>query len=170
MSLPGFSIEPLAPHHRRDDFDCGAPALNDYLRKYARQDMDRGAAIAYVAVADAHPSVIAGFYTLAATGVRLQDLPPQTVKKLPRYPLVPATLLGRLAVERLHRGRGLGEGLLLDALRRSLDASAAVGSAAVLVDAKDERSAAFYLRYCFTQFPSQPLRLFLPMKTISLLK
>ena len=170
MPTDGFSIQPLAADHRRDAFNCGVPALNAYLHRFARQDMDRGATVAYVAVPDQQPNDIAGYYTLAASGVRLDDFPPAVVKKLPKYPLVPATLLGRLAVGLPHRGKGLGEWMLMDALERSLYVSASVGSAAVIVDAKDQRGAAFYARYGFQQFASDGLRLFVPMRTIAALR
>ncbi|HEX9368238.1 MAG TPA: GNAT family N-acetyltransferase, partial [Vicinamibacterales bacterium] len=93
-----------------------------------------------------------------------------TRKRLPRYPLVPATFMGRLAVDRSYRGLRLGERLLIDALRRSLVASQVIASVAVIVDAKDQAGVAFYLRYGFLAFPDQPLRLFLPMKTVAQLE
>ena len=170
MPIHGFSIQQLSPAHRRDAFDCGVPALNTYLHRFARQDMDRGVAVAYVAVPDEQPDQISGFYTLAASGIRLDSFPQAVVRKLPRYPLLPATLIGRLAVDLGQRGKGLGEWILLDALWRSLDASTSVGSAAVIVDAKDEESAEFYARHGFQPFPTEPLRLFLPMKTIEALR
>lgn len=129
--------------------------------------MDRDVAVVYVLVPADQPTSIAGYYSLSSTAVRLAELPDATRKRLPRYPLVPATLLGRLAVDRGSRGQGLGERLLLDALKRSLDASRTVASVAVIVDAKDETGTAFYSRYGFTPFPDQPLRLFLPMQTLA---
>lgn len=101
--------------------------------------------------------------------VKLTDLPKHTAQKLPRYPLVPATLLGRLAVSPKYRGKGLGERLLMDALKRSLAASRVVGSAAVIVDAKDSSGVRFYERYGFKLLPEQDLRLFIAMKTIAML-
>ena len=163
-------MQRLAAGHRRNAFDCGVPALNTYLLRFARQDMERDVAVAYVAVPDDQSEQIAGYYTLAASGVRLPDLPAAFVRKLPRYPLVPVTLIGRLAISLEHRGQGLGEWLLLDALQRSLDASASVASAAVMVDAKDDASAAFYARYGFQRFVAEPLRLFLPMRTVAALR
>jgi len=132
--------------------------------------MDRDVAVAYVLVPAHQPTSVAGYYSLSSTAVRLSDLPETTRKRLPRYPLVPATLLGRLAVDKAHRGQGLGERLLIDALRRSLDASRTVASVAVIVDAKDEAGAAFYARYGFVPLPDQPLRLFLSMKTLASLE
>jgi predicted GNAT family N-acyltransferase len=162
----GFSIELLRKDHNRDGFDSGNVELNGYLRMQARQDMERDAAVVYVLVPAATPNDVAGFYTLSSTSVKLTDWPESVRKKLPRYPLVPATLLGRLAVSASHKGYGLGEQLLIDALRRSLAASHAVGSTAVVVDAKDGEVVAFYQRYGVIAFRGQPHRLFLPMKTI----
>ena len=132
-----FLVEPLTPQHHRDQFDCGVEALNRYLRTQARQEMDRDVAVAYVLCPTRRPSSIAGYYTLSSTAVRLADVPETTRKRLPRYPLVPATLLGRLAVDQTYRGHGLGERLLIDALQRSLMASRSVVSVAVIVDAKE---------------------------------
>ena len=101
--------------------------------------------------------------------MRLSDWPDSVRKKLPRYPLVPVTLIGRLAVSRSHRGHRVGERLLIDALQRCHAASSAVSSVAVIVDAKDADVATFYARYGFVAFPDQPFRLFLPMKTIGTL-
>ncbi len=165
-STASFSIELLAKAHERDRFDCGVDALNRFIHAQARQDMDRGVAVVCVAVPANAPAQVAGYYSLASTGVRLEDLPESTRKKLPRYPLVPATLLGRLAVDRHFRGQRLGEYLLVDALKRARQASRSVASAAVVVDAKDDSAAAFYARYGFMPFPDQPHRLFIAMKTV----
>ena len=169
MAEANFSVEILSASHDRTAFDCGVTALNSYLQQYARQDMERGIATPYVLVPSIHKTEIAGFYTLTATAVKLTDLPESTAKKLPRYPLVPATLLGRLAVGLTYRGKGLGERLLLDALKRSLEASRVVGSAAMIVDAKDPSGVRFYERYGFTLLPEQDLRLFIAMKTTTML-
>ena len=169
MAGADFSVTLLDSSHDRTAFDCGVAFLNSYLQQYARQDMQRGIATPYVLVPSTNAREIAGFYTLTATAVKLTDLPEQTAKKLPRYPLVPATLLGRLAVSLNYRGKGLGERLLIDALERSLDASRVVGSAAVIVDAKNASGVRFYERYGFTLLPDQELRLFIAMKTIEML-
>ena len=165
----GFIVEVLGKEHDREAFDCGHSELNAYLRTQARQEMDRGSAIVYVLVPQRAPREIAGFYTLSSSSVRLSDWPDSVRKKLPRYPLVPVTVIGRLAGSRSHRGHRLGERLLIDALQRCHAASRAVGSVAVIVDAKDADIATFYARYGFVAFPDQPLRLFLPMKTIDTL-
>lgn len=107
---------------------------------------------------------IAGYYTLSSTSVRLAELPAQIVRKLPRYPLVPATLLGRLAIERGQQGRGYGRYLLADALYRS--ARSGIASFAVIVDAKDDSARRFYERESFLPLPDQPMKLFRPMADI----
>ena len=167
VPIGGFSVELLRKDHNREGFECGHPELNAYLRTQSRQEMERGAAVVYVLIPEQASNEVAGFYTLSSTTVKLADWPESVRKKLPRYPLVPATLLGRLAVSVSHKGHRLGERLLMDAQRRSLAASRAVGSTAVIVDAKDGEVGGFYARYGFIPFPDQPARLFLPMKTIT---
>lgn len=107
---------------------------------------------------------IGGYYTLSATSVNLGELPEPITRKLPRYPLIPATLLGRLAIDRRHHGKGYGRFLLADALYRSLRSE--VASFAVIVDAKDDNARKFYERESFLPFPDQPMKLFLPMASI----
>ena len=107
---------------------------------------------------------IAGYYTLSSTSVQLAELPAQTVRKLPRYPLVPATLLGRLAVDRRQQGKGYGRFLLGDALYRA--ARSEIASFALIVDAKDESARRFYERESFLPFPDQPMKLFRPMADV----
>lgn len=107
---------------------------------------------------------IAGYYTLSSTSVQLAELPAQTVRKLPRYPLVPATLLGRLAVDRRQQGKGYGRFLLADALYRA--ARSEIASFAVIVDAKDDSARRFYERESFLALPDQPMKLFRPMADI----
>lgn len=164
-----FRVELLRTEHDRKGFTCGIEALDTYLQKQARQERDRGASVTYVLVLVDNPTEIAGFYTLSSTGVPLQDMPPDVIKKLPRYPTIPATLIGRFAISQAHQGRRLGEYLLVDALSRSLEVSRKVGSVAVIVDAKNEGGAAFYERYGFRRFADQPLRLFIALETIAML-
>ncbi|TAF05246.1 MAG: GNAT family N-acetyltransferase [Nostocales cyanobacterium] len=108
--------------------------------------------------------IIAGYSTLAATAIELANLPDFLIRKLPKYPLLPATLLGRLAIDERYQGQGLGTFLLLDALHRSKNSE--VASMAVVVDAKNEQARAFYEYHQFIPFPSQPLKLYFPMATI----
>lgn len=155
-------VERLGPHHDRTEFRCGVEALDRYLRQQAGQDTRRRFTSVYVLVHRPTGAVV-GYYTLANASIRLVELPGEVARKLPRYPEAPATLLGRLAVDARHRGRGLGELLLFDAMRRSLDSSRATASFALVVDAKDEAARAFYLRYGFEPLVGSTSRLFLPM-------
>lgn len=107
---------------------------------------------------------IGGYYTLSATGVKLTEFPTGITRRLPRYPLVPATLLGRLAVDRNHQGRGYGRFLLADALFRAVRSE--IASFAVIVDAKDDNARRFYERESFLPLPDQPMKLFRPMADI----
>ena len=111
-------------------------------------------------------NTVLGYYTLSGISVDIGAWPENVVKKLPRYPVLPATLLGRLAIDRQLQGKGAGEYLLMDALHRSLRETRQVGAFAVIVDAKDEHAVAFYRHYELTPFEDQPARLFLPMTVI----
>jgi GNAT superfamily N-acetyltransferase len=165
MSFPSFAyqIVPLAAEHNRADFRCGSEPLEQYLRERANQDFKRYVATPFV-LYDLDTEQIAGYYTLAATGIQFEDLPETMRKKLSRYPLVPAMLLGRLAVDERYQGQGLGAFLLVDALRRSLMNEIVV--AAVIVDAKDKTAQSFYEYHGFVSLDRQPLRLFIPMTLI----
>ena len=159
--------EPLGSHDR-GVFHCANEHLNRYLRESALQDQKKHASVCWVLPnAPDQPTRIKGYYTLSSYSVLLPDLPEEMRKKLPRYPTVPAALLGRLAVDDAFRGQGLGEHLMLDAMRKVLEKSAEIGIAVLVVDAKDEGLAAYYRAYGFIPFPSQPLRLYLPVATIA---
>jgi predicted GNAT family N-acyltransferase len=146
-------------------FSCGVPALDEYLQKRARQDARKRLAAPFV-LANQESRRVAGYYTLCAIGIELGDLPDGIASKLPRYPIIPATLLGRLAVDCAYRGQKLGEHLLLDALHRSWRMSKRIVSFAVVVDAKDEQAEAFYCHYELESFAMFHSRLFLPMRRI----
>lgn len=162
-ATPLPKVEGFGAHHDRGSFECGVEPLDRYLRVQAGQDARKNVAAPFVLVlAD---GTIAGYYTLSATAVSVGELPTSISKKLPRYPLIPATLLGRLAVDRRHWGRGYGRFLLADALYRSVRSE--IASFAVVVDAKNESARQFYEREGFIPFPDQPLKLFLPMAAIA---
>jgi predicted GNAT family N-acyltransferase len=163
--LEDYIIEPLGSHHNREAFSCGKEALDRYLKEQARQDIKKHAAVVFV-MRPKDANHLAGYYTLSSMAVALDELPKDMAKRLPRYPAVPTTLLGRLAVDKNFHGSGLGERLLMDALHRSLQQSSKIASAAVIVDAKDSKGCEFYKRYQFIAFPDRALRLFLPMATI----
>ena len=158
----GFRVEPLNTRHQRTVFRCGIAELDSYLQRQARQDVERGLAAVFVLTPDG--ATVAGFYTLSAHSIQAADLPENVAKKLPRFPL-PVTLLGRMAVSESVRGQRLGEFLLMHALERACFGSRQVASWAVVVDAK-AGARDFYLKYGFMPLPSNPDRLFLPMKTI----
>lgn len=160
-------IEALHPAHETSRFECGEPALDDYLRQRASQHVRRRVAQVFVAVAPQATEVL-GYYAVSAASFDRDDrddLAPEVARRLPHYP-VPAALIGRLAADRKTRGQRVGEFLLLDALHRVRLVSASLGVHAVVVDALHVDAARFYARYGFQPFPSQPLRLFLPLKTI----
>jgi GNAT superfamily N-acetyltransferase len=157
---PPYLIEPLASHHDRAAFACGEPSLDGYLRTQAGQDVKRDLAACYVLHERDTPAIL-GYYTLSASSVELPALPPEIAKKSGRYPLVPAVLLGRLAVAASHQGQGLSTLLLLDAIRRVLRTG--IGVKLVLVDALHDHAAAFYGHNQFQRFADAPLRLYLPM-------
>jgi ribosomal protein S18 acetylase RimI-like enzyme len=157
-----FAIAPLSPHHDRRAFSCGVDPLDRYLQTQAAQDIRRRIANCFVATS-ANSNIIAGYYTFSAASVPMLDLPSETAKRLPRYPVVPAALIGRLAIDRQYRGRGLGAALLFDAIARAARADTAIF--AVLVDAKDDAAAAFYRHHGFQPFAARPRTLFLPIGT-----
>lgn len=156
-----YVICPLGPEVDRTAFACGETALDDYLQRHASQDIKRGVARVFVASLADQPQQIVGYYTLSAASVAAQTLPEARRKKLPRYP-VPVALLGRLAVSQQAQGAGLGGVLLADACKRVAAASQTLAVAAIVVDAKNERAAAFYKHFGFTELPGQPGRWMLP--------
>ena len=159
-------VVPLAKAHDRSVFDCGNANLNRYIQQQARQDAERHVAAPFV-LQDPDSKAVLGFYTLSASLIPLNELSQAILKKLPRYDQLPVVLLGRLAVDKTAKGQGVGEFLLLDALRRSLEAAQHVGAMAVIVDAKDESAESFYKHFDFLPFQHTPLRLFLPMSHIA---
>lgn len=159
MTSP-FNVEPLSDRHDRTAFACGVEPLDRYFRQQAGQDAKRRLSSCFVAV-DQERSRIAGYYTLSMASIALTDLPPDDVRRLPRYPMVPAARLGRLAVDREYRRRGLGGALLWDALVRVTRSD--VAAFALLVDAKDATAIAFYEHHGFIAFATMPGTLFLPL-------
>jgi ribosomal protein S18 acetylase RimI-like enzyme len=163
-----FLLEPLGRHHDRAGFRCGVESLDMYLKTQASQDMRRKANAFFVLSPKNSSSLIAGFFTLCAYGLAPGAIPEAAQKHIPRYPMVSATLLGRLAVSTEFQGRGLGAILLAKALEKAFENAAQVGSSMVVVDAIDERAAKFYARHGFLQMPDS-MRLVLPMRTIAAL-
>jgi GNAT superfamily N-acetyltransferase len=156
-----FVIEPLGAHDR-SAFSCGAATLDRHLREQASQDVKRLVASCFVAV-ETRTNAIAGYYTLAATSVLANDLPKDVLKRLPRYPILPAALVGRLAVDQRFHRKGLGGALLADAALRVIKGD--TKAFALVVEAKDETAVAFYRLQGFRSFASRPMSLFLPLAT-----
>ena len=155
-----FLIEPLSDAHDRGAFDSGVAILDRYFTSQATQDLRRRIAACFVAV-ERDTKTVVGYYTIATSGLPLTDIAPVTAKKLPRYPLVPAVRIGRLAVASSRRGKGIGAGLLIDGIARAFRAD--VMAFAVVVDAKDDAAMAFYKHFGFTVFASAPMSLYLPL-------
>jgi len=157
----GFRIEALSPAHDRKNFSSGAEPLDRYLRDLASQDVKRRVSNCFVALDDA--GVIAGYYTFAAASIPLTELPTDITKRLPRYALLPAGLVGRLAVDQKFQGQQLGSALIMDAVARAARAESAIF--ALIVDAKDDAAVSFYQHLNFQRFASRPMSLFLPIAT-----
>jgi GNAT superfamily N-acetyltransferase len=162
---PDLRIEPLGPHHDREGFSCGVDSLDRYLRTQAGQDVRRKANGVFILVELEKPDGVLGYYTLCATGLAQGDVPAAARKYIPRYPLVSATLIGRLAISQARQGERLGAILLADAVRRAYASAGTVGSSMLVVDAHSERAAAFYEGSGFVRLP-ESLRLVLPMHAI----
>jgi predicted GNAT family N-acyltransferase len=161
-----YRNDPLGKGHDRSSFTCGSEPLDRYLQQQASQDAAKRVAAPFVLI-EPPASTLLGYYTLSASVITADALPADLAKKLPRYPQLPVTLLGRLAVNQSHKGNGLGELLLMDALHRVLAAAVEIAAMAVIVDTKDAAAEAFYKHFGFIPLQAQPARLFLPMKTVA---
>jgi GNAT superfamily N-acetyltransferase len=148
--------------HDRQGFACGVPALDEYLHRFAEQHRRRGISSVYVLTDSAQPGSILGYYTLSAAEVDAQRIDDAERKKLPRYPL-PCFRMGRLACRSDQRGRGLGKLLLGCAVDRCLKARQQIAAYALLVDAKDDASKAFYTHFGFKPLRDANLTLYLPL-------
>lgn len=156
-------MEKLAPTHRVEDFDCGQPDLNQWLRRYAWQNQGAGAARTYVGLVEER---VVGFYSLVVGQVERQDAADRMLKGLARHP-VPVMILARLAVDKDWQGRGVGRALLRDAVLRTLQASSIAGIRAFVVHAKDERARQYYEQFDFLPSPTDPLHLMVLLKDIA---
>lgn len=159
-----MQVMSLAGNHDRQAFDCGRQALNDWLQQVARQHQDKGLSKTFVAVREADPACICGYYALTLAELENRHLPDAWRKKLPRR--IPGVRLGRLAVDRKYQGKKLGELLLIDALTRARRIYAEAGGIGLIVDALDEQAAGYYQRFGFEAAPDNPLLLFLPAKIV----
>jgi GNAT superfamily N-acetyltransferase len=162
---PQYRIERLDPaRHRRGAFRCESPELTEFLKKRARKEMDLRTSACFVLVPLADPGRIAGFYTLSAAEISAATLPGSLTQRLPRYPQLPVTLLGRFARDEEFRGQGIGDRLIQDALARALAGSGEVGSIGVITEPKDDRAVKFYQEFGFELLTGG--RLFLRMTEI----
>lgn len=155
-------IEKLERHHDVDSFDCGQENLNRYLQDYALISQRSDAAKTYVGVIDEQ---IIGYYTLVVGNVVYEDAPERIKKGLSRNP-VPVMLLARLATDTKWQGKGVGAGLLRDAMQRTLQVADIVGVRAFLVHAKNDKAKAFYQHFDFLPSPTDPYHLYLLVKDI----
>ena len=157
-----FVVEKLARHHAVEIFDCGQAALNRFLLRFALSSQQANASQTYVGLADAE---IVGFYTLVVGEVAYAEAPERLTKGLARHP-VPLMLLARLAASAAWQGRGIGAGLLKDAMRRTVQVADIVGIRALAAHAKDDAARAFYAHFGFLASPTDPLHLFLLTKDL----
>ncbi|MBZ5724268.1 MAG: GNAT family N-acetyltransferase [Acidobacteriia bacterium] len=157
-------MEPFQKHrHSRDDFSCEVESLERYFKTQAAQEVAKKVAAVFVL---AEGRTVIGYYTLSSYTIDGGELPDEVAKHLPNYPKLPAILIGRLARDKKYARQGVGETLLVDALRRSLENTARVGAVAVVVEAENEKARKFYLDYGFIPFPGHRDKLFMPMGTI----
>lgn len=160
-----YLTEILHFNHRKKDFFCGKEMLDNYLHHQANQDVKRRLSACFV-LTDPKNNLIKGYYTLSNNNIPLNIVPLYFKKNLPKsYTLIPTTLLGRLAIDNRFQGQGIGRDLLIDALRRSCEATANTGSFAVIVDPLDEEAENFYHKYGFIKIPDSG-KMFLAMQTI----
>ena len=157
-----FIVEPLAKEHKRSKFTCGNERIDDYFRNIVSQDVRRRYATCFVA-RESVTNRVAGFYTLSSNNVPLTEVPEPLAKKLPRYPTVPAVLIGWLGRHTDFAGQGLGEALLFDAIKTV--ATAPIGAHAIFADAIDDKAALFYATFGFTPLNMRPRTLYLPIAT-----
>ena len=167
MSQNAFLTKKLQRRHDKAAFSCDAPRLDKWFQRQSGQDDRADFTRVFVMLDEKESNKILGFYSLSTISIDASLMPEKSKKKLPRYAEVPAVLIGRLAVSKDQQGKGLGKLLLFDALARLFSIKETLGYHAVIVDAKDQTAADFYMNYSFIQFPDKPDRLFLPLKTIA---
>lgn len=161
----GFFLEPLDGRHDRSAFNCGVESLDRYLHQQASQDIRRKASAVFVLVGDEAPHRILGYATLAAFALERGFVPEEARRFIPRYPVVSATLIGRLAIDRSQQSKGLGSLLLASILRIADESTTMVGSSMIVVDAIDESATSFYEKHGFIPLENS-MRLLLPIHMI----
>ncbi|MFB2881241.1 GNAT family N-acetyltransferase [Floridanema aerugineum] len=157
-------IELLTKTHNRTNFDCGNEALNRYLQQTARQHQQKGIARTWVLIDSEQPSTIIGYLSLTLCEIRGENLPERWVKKYPQK--VPGIKLARLAVDRKWQRKGIGEILMVEAMRKAFVVAETAGGIGLFVDAKDEKAKNYYSRYGFENLENSELEMFLPLSTI----
>ncbi len=155
-------VEKLAPHHPAQAFDCGVEALNQFLCRYALQNQKKDGAQTWVALSAER---LIGYYTLVVGEVAHGAAPDALRKGLSKHP-VPVMVLARLAVDTEFKGQKIGQGMVRDAMLRTINAAEIAGIHALLVHAKDENAGAFYTHLGFEPFPDEPLTLYRLLKDI----
>jgi GNAT superfamily N-acetyltransferase len=156
-----YCIRPLDAFINAADFQCGSEPLNDYIRRYASQDVRRNIARVFIATPENDPRQLSGFFTLSAGSVSCSSLPASLARKLPHYP-VPVALIGRLGVDKKFQGKGLGSILLADACQKVSQASTVLAMAGIIIDAKDDDAISFYKHFGFIPLQGQAGRMLLP--------
>jgi len=148
----------------RTKFDCGVETLNKYIKEQVSTQVKIKSAACFLAISE--DDQIVGYYTVSASSMPLKDLSEELRKKMPRYPSVPVFLIGRLAIDKLFKGKGLGGGLLIEALLKCLELSEEVGACAVVVDVNNDEAKQFYQKYDFKAFEDNPNSMYIPMSEI----
>ena len=158
--------QPIGRHHDRKAFDCGDDTLNEYLRRYARQNHESGGAKTFVAASSSEPARVLGYYTISPGAIEFARVPADLTRRLGRYE-VPVFRSGRLAVDRTAQGQRLGGDLLLAAGERALAVAAEVGGVALAIDAKSAEAARWYARFGAKTLLDEPLKLILPLSVVA---
>jgi len=159
-----LKIKALKKNHDRAEFDCGNDEINEYLRRTARQHLDKGMSRSFVIIDDDSPTKIIGYYTLAACDIHVEKLPRRYSKKYP--PRAPAAKLARLAVSKTNQRQGFGTLMMVNAIERIILVSKNIGIIGFFVDAKNEEAKGYYEQFGFIPLPENPLELFLPIATL----
>lgn len=162
MTVPDWHLEPIARHHRRQDFDCGDPDLNLFLHRFARQGHEQNASKTFCAIDDSDPGRILGFYTIAPASIEHALVPAQMTRGLARHDIA-GYRLARIATDRSVAGHGLGTKLVASAARRCWQAASEFGGVLLIIDAKNERAAQWYASFGAVPLKGNPLTLVIPL-------
>lgn len=166
MTIPTWHEEPIAKAHDRKAFDCGDAALNDFLQRYARQSHEQGGAKTFVAIDNANPMKILGFYSIAPAALSYERMPEEMRRGLARHD-VPGYRLARIATHIELQGQGLGGQFLAAAARRCILAATEAGGVVLIIDAKNDRAAKWYADYGGQALPDAPLTLVMSLATFA---